>query len=483
MMTRRLLPVFLFSLLTAVLVLPAQATESETFPRLHTYEDQFQDVSPNNWFYDNVAALYELGLTNGQNTPDRFAPDDNMTVAEAITMAARLRSLYEHRDSEVGPAAFSGGRWYEPYVRYLQSLHVIGTEFDGQYQNAADRAQVARILVTTLPATLFEEINAGAVTVGYASRSFITDVNDYTPYRSEILQLYRWGILSGMDNRGSFHPAEPIQRSQVAAMVTRLVYPELRLTLNWDTVLTNSREGTAMWDLVSSDGTFHAAPAPEDLQAIDDNLRYMLSRGERQMFLSYGMNMLTEELAQKLMSTFISSIRLYIEQSYNQIQCSYSPYYGSMTVKFSSSLLADDLLEDSRSDTMAAAIAIHDQMWLDGVITAATTEYEKARIYFTWLCENCVYDYSADDASLSHSGYSALVDGLAVCDGYTAAYNLLLKLEGIECSTRSTEDHIWTVATLDGTEYHIDLTWGDQTGTIAYRYFAMTEAVSMARFN
>ena len=71
---------------------------------------------------------------------------------------------------------------------------------------------------------------------------------------------------------------------------------------------------------------------------------------------------------------------------------------------------------------------------------------------------------------------------MAVCDGYTAAYNLLLKLEGIDCTTMSTTDHIWTVATLDGTQYHIDPTWGDQTGTIAYRYFAMTEAASLARF-
>jgi len=58
----------------------------------------------------------------------------------------------------------------------------------------------------------------------------------------------------------------------------------------------------------------------------------------------------------------------------------------------------------------------------------------------------------------------------------------LLKLEGIDCATVSTPDHIWTVATLDGQEYHIDATWGDRTGAIAYRYFAMTEADALARF-
>ena len=34
--------------------------------------------------------------------------------------------------------------------------------------------------------------------------------------------------------------------------------------------------------------------------------------------------------------------------------------------------------------------------------------------------------------------------------------------------------HIWTVATLDGTEYHIDTTWGDSGPAPNYSYFAMT---------
>ena len=49
-----------------------------------------------------------------------------------------------------------------------------------------------------------------------------------------------------------------------------------------------------------------------------------------------------------------------------------------------------------------------------------------------------------------------------------------VKLEGIECTALSTSSHIWTVADLDGTEVHIDTTWGDSGSTISYDYFAMT---------
>ena len=65
-----------------------------------------------------------------------------------------------------------------------------------------------------------------------------------------------------------------------------------------------------------------------------------------------------------------------------------------------------------------------------------------------------------------------------MCDGYTGAYNLLLKLEGIDCTALFNDSHIWTLAELDGTTYHIDVTWGDQYGRTDLRYFGMSEEQS-----
>ena len=109
------------------------------------------------------------------------------------------------------------------------------------------------------------------------------------------------------------------------------------------------------------------------------------------------------------------------------------------------------------------------------------SQYEIARTYFQWLCDHCRYDNAAADDSASHLAYGALVSGLAVCDGYTGAYNLLLKLEGIECTALMNADHIWTVAELDGTTYHIDTTWGDQGTRVDMSFFGMTEAQSRAK--
>ena len=68
-----------------------------------------------------------------------------------------------------------------------------------------------------------------------------------------------------------------------------------------------------------------------------------------------------------------------------------------------------------------------------------------------------------------------------MCDGYTGAYNLLLKLEGINCYALFNASHIWTVAYLDGIEYHIDTTWGDQFGRVDMSCFGMTAEQSRAK--
>ena len=136
------------------------------------------------------------------------------------------------------------------------------------------------------------------------------------------------------------------------------------------------------------------------------------------------------------------------------------------------------VLSENRAKALAAAIKVHDSLWESGTLSYDMSQYEIARTYFQWLCDHCRYDNAAADDSASHLAYGALVSGLAVCDGYTGAYNLLLKLEGIECTSLFNDSHIWTLATLDGTQYHIDVTWGDQYGRTDLRYFGMSEEQS-----
>ena len=471
-------------LLSALPVLAVSAS-LENFAPIRAYDGRFTDVARESWYYDNIAALYAMGLTEGQ-TDSLFGVSSSITIGEALSFAARVRSAYYAGDPEAGARTYanSAGPWYTPYVQYLVASGVsAASQFSGRCEQYATRAQMAHILAGILPASLFSPINDTAVTMGYALRLYITDVNDYTPYQSDILQLYRWGILTGADDQGSFYPSAYITRGEFAAMLTRLIDPSLRLTLDWDVSSAYTAQGTTYADLIRGGTTRYTTHDLDDSASIDANVRHMLKSGGNTIALRFDGGLLTRSFVTELMNAYLSTARTYIEQGYNAVTCNYSTSSGTVTFRFYSSLFSDALFRTARDRTLEAAIAVHDHLWQNGTITAGMSELEKARAYYTWICDNAYYDYRATDTSLSHSAYSLFTMGAAVCDGYTAAYNLLLKLEGIDCTTASTADHIWTVAQLDGTLYHIDPTWGDQTGRFAnYTYFAMTPSFSLSRF-
>jgi len=474
MMRRRISALLLAAAL--LLTIPAHAApdSQENFIRSKAYSGQFSDLTTASPFYDNVAALYEYGLSMGR-ADGTYGLRDHMTVGEVVIFAGRIRSIYRTGDAERGPAAYGGGGGPVSggYLRYLQAEGVLGTELDGSLAAPATRAEVAHVLANVLPDLPL--INDQVVTEGYASRKFITDVTEYTPYYQDILFLYRTGLSVGNDETGSFLPEAAVTRGAAAAMLTRMVDPALRLKPEWVLQETgNSGRDRTLADLVPP-GDY--IPAPGTLEEMDEAVRYMLSGNSSVLALQY--SGITAVQARQVMERALAVTKTYCEQSYNSVYCTYNQA-GRITLTFSAASLGERTRE-YRKETMAAALAIQEQLWESGQLTASMTEREKARVYYTWICENCTYDYTAADKSISHIPYSLFTNGTAVCDGYTGAYNLFLKLENISCTALANDGHIWTVALLDGEEVHIDTTWGDTDDRVDYSFFAMTPAQSWAQ--
>lgn len=471
---RRRIPALLLAA-ALFLTVPALAVPDSqaNFVRSRAYSGQFSDLTTASAFYDNVAALYEYGLSVGR-ADGTYGVQDPMTVGEIVIFAGRIRSIYRTGDPEQGPSAYAGdgGPAAAGYLRYLQAESVLGAELDGSLAEPATRAQVAHVLARVLPS--LPSINEELVAEGYATRKFITDVTEYTPYYQDILFLYRAGVSVGSDETGSFLPEAVITRGAAAAMLTRVVDPSLRLTPDWALAETDSARGVTLADLVPP-GSY--IPAPANAAEMDECIRYMLSGGASALALQYPG--ITEAQAQRVMELALATVKTYCEQSYNAVYCTYNRA-GRLMLTFSASNLGERTAL-YREETMAAAVAVHDRLWESGLLTSAMTETEKARVYYTWICDNCAYDYDAGDSSLSHIPYNLFANGIAVCDGYTGAYNLLLKLEGIRCTALSNTGHIWTVAELDGVQVHIDTTWGDTGGNVDYSCFAMTPAQSWSR--
>lgn len=431
-------------------------------PRGRVYAGQFADVAVEAWYYPYVVASYEYGLLEGRG--NGFAPDANITVAELLTLSARLRAAYM---GEAIPAA--EGAWYARYASYLRDRGLLDESL-APFDTVATRAQLAGVFALSLPESCFDARNDALVSEAYVSGNYIVDVDARTPYQTQILWLYRQGLLVGMDAAGSYRPSEPTTRAEVAAVLTRMADPALRLTPDWTVLPVWSAAGMTLADLIEAPDEI-----PYDLAldqtVIDQLVRRMLAGNLSTIKLSVPP---TSDM-QGLASAFLDCVKSYCEQMYNSVEISYDRF-GNVSMWFSASSAGGNRLAQMREKAMARAIEVHDLLWSEGTLHDGMSQYEIARVYFAWLCDNCVYDYRAVDNeySVSHIAYSALVLGKAVCDGYTGAYNLFLKLEGIECTALPNDTHIWTVATLDGTEYHIDTTWGDQGDEPDWSYFGMS---------
>jgi len=95
-------------------------------------------------------------------------------------------------------------------------------------------------------------------------------------------------------------------------------------------------------------------------------------------------------------------------------------------------------------------------------------EYEQALFVHDYIVNNT--SYATDKVSLSYNGlwgnaYGCLVDGSAVCQGYSEAYSLILQKLGIECGVCTGQSirgrHAWNYVKMYGDYYWVDVTWDD----------------------
>jgi len=111
------------------------------------------------------------------------------------------------------------------------------------------------------------------------------------------------------------------------------------------------------------------------------------------------------------------------------------------------------------------------------------SELDREIYLFDYLTKNCVYDTAAvTDTSRwkAFTSYGALVEGTVVCEGYSRSMQLLSSYVGLQCMLLTGQsngiNHMWNLMKIDGSWYHLDITWCDNDPTV-YNYFNVTDAV------
>jgi hypothetical protein len=164
--------------------------------------------------------------------------------------------------------------------------------------------------------------------------------------------------------------------------------------------------------------------------------------------------------------------------SHTYFYCTREKAYGrpALNVSINSLEFESKDLQDKKRIFFETAKETVDDLIDHKVIDLEMNDYDKAKILFEWVVFNTTYDYDFVMKD-RQTGYGAMVDKIAVCEGYVSAYNLLLRMVGIKdvigiVGYSEDAGHIWTRAVLDGKTVYIDPTWGDPRNmNIDYDYF------------
>lgn len=109
--------------------------------------------------------------------------------------------------------------------------------------------------------------------------------------------------------------------------------------------------------------------------------------------------------------------------------------------------------------------------------------FEAEEYFHDYLCNKVTYfnTDTPENYPLIFTTYGALVNGSAVCEGYSRAMQLLCDNIEIPCGLvygwSQGEGHMWNLINLGNEWYHLDVTWDDdeQNGVISHRYFNVTQ--------
>lgn len=213
----------LLTLCTATFASAYQCVGLDNFEKSLQYQSNvFSDVSSSQWYYENVASVYEYGLMSGKGS-NKFDPLGKLTIAETITVTVRMNCIYNFGEPFYTDDSTESATWYEPYVAYAQEFGIIDGAYPS-YTPPATRAQFAQILANSIDPIDLEATNI-------VDDGAIPDVPMSADYADAVYLLYRAGILAGSDSKGTFNPDSTITRAEAAAIITRIVDPSLRKSI------------------------------------------------------------------------------------------------------------------------------------------------------------------------------------------------------------------------------------------------------------
>ncbi len=177
----------------------------------------FSDVTSSDWFFEDIAAAYQLGLMNGVSTYE-FAPKAPLSRAMVAAMLYRMAG---------SPAAYYGGRqftdgadgkWYSSVIRWASQMGIVTGFQDGSFRpnENVTRVQLAAMLFR------FAQYQSRDI----QGRGDLNSYQDSSSVQAWAKEAIQWAVAKGLISGKSgarLDPSGSATRAEAAAVLVRFL--------------------------------------------------------------------------------------------------------------------------------------------------------------------------------------------------------------------------------------------------------------------
>lgn len=163
------------------------------------------DVNPGNWFYNEVSEMVASGAIEGYED-GTFKPDKQVTVVEAVSMAARMVGA---------PTGANETHWGGVQMEHAYSSGWI-TEAEvsrSEYGKLVSRELACKIIASALELKAVEGVEVSYADIGSVSEGC----------KASVLAMCTNGLLTGYEDN-TLRPQSILKRSEAAALLYRAAH-------------------------------------------------------------------------------------------------------------------------------------------------------------------------------------------------------------------------------------------------------------------
>ena len=265
----------------------------------------FTDVPTNAWFYDAVTTCANKGIVSGMGN-GRFAPYDNLTYAQFVTMLVNAfykdeQAQHERNNVTKIDAYYDGNTPWWGYYAYFFSAEGLFKDTNGNAKsfgvmnsnvNRYEMAQLVANILADNDFTVSESDKANAL-------SRITDKAGIpAKYQPAVASAFSLGILNGFED-GSFGGTGVLTRAQACVVMVKLddvlkngnsgggttdpgpVDPEPKPGTEKDIIVSTTSESQGSFGYYVGDNKFGTGTLNNGLPITEDNVVALLAKAQK----------------------------------------------------------------------------------------------------------------------------------------------------------------------------------------------------------